>query len=186
MTYRFVTSAAFVIGCAAGLHAISRHARREAHAGRSWRARWLRPVPLAASTAVAAACAILLYVAVGARPPADLASMEADGLASRIEMIDNYRVVEQLDLLEDLDVIRNLDRLAPTREGARPLAGGPRSASRRRSAPGWAQLALTQEGQAGAPRSGQPPAEWPAARSASPRGPSAWPSPSPHRSGRTA
>ena len=36
---------------------------------------------------------------------------------SRIEMIDNYRVVEQLDLLEDLDVIRNLDRLAPTREG---------------------------------------------------------------------
>ena len=43
--------------------------------------------------------------------------MEADGLASRIEMIDNYRVVEQLDLLEDLDVIRNLDRLAPTREG---------------------------------------------------------------------
>ena len=92
-------------------------ARREAHAGRSWRARWLRPVPLAASTAVAAACAILLYVAVGARPPADLASMEADGLASRIEMIDNYRVVEQLDLLEDLDVIRNLDRLAPTREG---------------------------------------------------------------------
>ena len=48
---------------------------------------------------------------------ADLASMEADGLASRIEMIDNYHVVEQLDLLEDLDVIRNLDRLAPTREG---------------------------------------------------------------------
>jgi anti-sigma factor RsiW len=92
-------------------------ARREARTARSWRARWLHPVPLAASTAVAAACAILLYVAVGARPPADLASMEADGLASRIEMIDNYRVVEQLDLLEDLDVIRNLDRLAPTREG---------------------------------------------------------------------
>jgi hypothetical protein len=43
--------------------------------------------------------------------------MEADGLAARIEMIDNYRAVEQLDLLEDLDVIRNLDRLAPTREG---------------------------------------------------------------------
>ena len=98
-----------------------REARADASRGiRAWtgsRARWLRPAPLAASTAVAAACAILLYVAVGARPPADLASMEADGLASRIEMIDNYRVVEQLDLLEDLDVIRNLDRLAPTREG---------------------------------------------------------------------
>ena len=98
-----------------------REARADASRGmRAWtvsRARWLRPVPLAASTAVAAACAILLYVAVGARPPADLASMEADGLASRIEMIDNYHVAEQLDLLEDLDVIRNLDHLAPTREG---------------------------------------------------------------------
>jgi anti-sigma factor RsiW len=91
-------------------------ARREARGGR-WARRWLRPVPLAASAAAAAACAIVLYVAVGTRPPADLAAMEADGLAARMEMIDHYRVVEQLDLLEDLDVIRNLDRLAPTREG---------------------------------------------------------------------
>ena len=92
-------------------------ARREGRAQRSWRARWVRPVPLAAATAAAAACAILLYLAPGARPTGDLAAMEADGLAGRIEMIDHYRVVEQLDLLEDLDVIRNLDRLAPTREG---------------------------------------------------------------------
>jgi anti-sigma factor RsiW len=79
--------------------------------------RWLRPVPLAAATAVAAACAIVLYLANGTPPPADLASMEYEGLAARMELIDNYRAVEQLDLLEDLDVIRNLDRLAPTREG---------------------------------------------------------------------
>jgi len=91
-------------------------APREARAHRSWRTRWLRPVPLGA-TAVAAAAAILLYVAVTARPPMDLAAMEADGLAARFELIDNYRVVDHLDLLEDLDVIRNLDRLAPTREG---------------------------------------------------------------------
>jgi anti-sigma factor RsiW len=90
-------------------------ARREARGGRRVRTRWLRPVPLAA--AAAAACVVVLYVAVGSRPPADLAAMEADGLAGRMEMIDHYRVVDQLDLLEDLDVIRNLDRLAPTREG---------------------------------------------------------------------
>ena len=92
-------------------------ARRAARAQRSWRARWLRPVPLAAVTAAAAACAILLYLAPGTRLPADLTAMEDDGLAGRIEMIDHFRVVEQLDLLEDLEVIRNLDRLAPTREG---------------------------------------------------------------------
>jgi anti-sigma factor RsiW len=92
-------------------------ARREARGGRRVRTRWLRPVPLAAAAAAAAACVVVLYVAVGARPPADLAAMEADGLAGRMEMIDHYRVVDQLDLLEDLDVIRNLDRLAPTREG---------------------------------------------------------------------
>ena len=92
-------------------------ALRDARAGRSWRARWLRPLPIAASSAVAAACAILLYVAVSSRPPVDFASMEADGLAARIELIDKYRVVEQLDLLEDLDVIKNLDRVAPSTRG---------------------------------------------------------------------
>jgi len=90
-------------------------ARREARTPPSWRTRWLAPLPIAASTAVAAASAILIWVAVSARPSMDLAAMEAEGLAARYELIDNYRVVEQLDLLEDLDVIRNLDRLAPTR-----------------------------------------------------------------------
>jgi anti-sigma factor RsiW len=92
-------------------------ARREARPSASWPTRWLRPVPLAAATAVAAACAIVLYLANGTPPPADLASMEYEGLAARMELIDNYRAVEQLDLLEDLDVIRNLDRLVPTRDG---------------------------------------------------------------------
>ena len=91
--------------------------RRAVRAQRSWRTRWLRPAPLAAATAAAAACALLLYLAPGARLSADLTAMEDDGLAGRIEMIDHYRVVEQLELLEDLEVIHNLDRLAPTREG---------------------------------------------------------------------
>jgi anti-sigma factor RsiW len=93
-------------------------ARRETGARRSWRARWLRPLPIAAASAVAAACAIVVFALVPATPPpTDLTSIEYEGLAARMEMIDHYRVVEQLDLLEDLDVIRNLDRLAPTREG---------------------------------------------------------------------
>lgn len=83
----------------------------------SWRARWLRPLPVTASAAVAAALAIVVYVAIPASPPADLAAMEYEGLAARLPMIDQYRVVEQLDLLEDLDVIRNLDGLGDSREG---------------------------------------------------------------------
>ena len=84
----------------------------------SWRARWLRPIPIAVSAAVAAAAAFLIVgLLPAARPAGDLAGMEYDALAGRIEMIDHYGVVEQLDLLEDLDVIRNLDRLTPTRDG---------------------------------------------------------------------
>ena len=84
----------------------------------SWRARWLRPVPIAVSAAVAAAAAfVVIAVLPGSRSPADLAGMEYDGLAGRIELIDHYGVVDKLDLLEDLDVIRNLDRLTPTRDG---------------------------------------------------------------------
>ena len=80
-------------------------------------ARWLRPVSLMATSAVVAAAAILVFALAPSTPPADLASMEYEGLAARMEMIDHYHVVEQLDLLEDLDVIRSLDQLTPTREG---------------------------------------------------------------------
>jgi anti-sigma factor RsiW len=91
---------------------------RVRRARRSWRQRWLRPIPVAVTAAVAAAGAIVVFaIAPGTPPPADLTSIEYEGLASRMEMIDQYRVVEQLDLLEDLDVIRNLDRLTPTRDG---------------------------------------------------------------------
>ena len=83
-----------------------------------WRTRWLRPVPIAVSAAVAAAAAfVIVAVLPGHRSPGELAGIEYDGLAGRIELIDHYGVVEKLDLLEDLDVIRNLDRLTPTRDG---------------------------------------------------------------------
>jgi anti-sigma factor RsiW len=78
---------------------------------------WLRPVPVAASLAAAAAVAISVWVAAPRPTPSDLTAMEYDGLAARLPLIDEYRVVESLDLLEDFDVIRNLDRLDDTREG---------------------------------------------------------------------
>jgi anti-sigma factor RsiW len=84
----------------------------------SWRARWVRPVPIAVSAAVAGAAALVVIGLLPAhQSPGELAGIEYDGLAGRIELIDHYRVVEQLDLLEDLDVIRDLDRLTSTRDG---------------------------------------------------------------------
>jgi anti-sigma-K factor RskA len=78
---------------------------------------WLRPMPVVASLAAAAAVAVLVWVAAPRPDPGDLTAMEYDGLAARLPLIDQYRVVETLDLLEDFDVIRNLDRLDDTREG---------------------------------------------------------------------
>jgi len=83
----------------------------------SRRARWLRPAPVAAMAAMAAALVIIVYAALPTGRSSDLAAMEYDGLAGRLSLIDHYQVVEQLDLLEDLDVIRDLDGLAPTRGG---------------------------------------------------------------------
>jgi len=61
--------------------------------------------------------AIMVWVAAPRPGPGDLAAIEYDGLAARLPLIDQYRVVESLDLLEDFDVIRNLDRLDDTKEG---------------------------------------------------------------------
>ena len=79
--------------------------------------RWLRPVPVAASLVAALVVAILVWVAVPRPVPGDLAAIEYDGLAARLPLIDEYRVVETLDLLEDYEVIRNLDHLNSPREG---------------------------------------------------------------------
>lgn len=112
-----VGSAAPIDGVAWPRYRAEVRARAAAQRGRSWRSRWLRPLPVATSAALAAALAVVVYLAIPAPPPADLAAMEYEGLAARLPLIDQYRVVEQLDLLEDLDVIRNLEALGGAREG---------------------------------------------------------------------
>jgi anti-sigma factor RsiW len=89
--------------------------RSVAGRARRW---WARPLPLAASLAVAVA--LLLVSVQGPDWRAivwpDTPTVEETALGARLGLIENYPVVERLDLLEDLDVIDHLDRL-PTREG---------------------------------------------------------------------
>jgi hypothetical protein len=47
----------------------------------------------------------------------DFAALEEAALGGRLELLEQYRTVERLDMLEDLDVIGQLDRLAPQNEG---------------------------------------------------------------------
>jgi anti-sigma factor RsiW len=92
-------------------------ARLAERRSRAPRLRWLRPLPVAAALAAAAAVGTVVWVSAPRPVPGDLAAIEYDGLAARLPLIDQYRVVESLDLLEDFDIIRNLDRLDDTKEG---------------------------------------------------------------------
>jgi anti-sigma factor RsiW len=76
---------------------------------------WTAPVPVLASAGLAAA---LLLLAVHYRDPGhpELRAVEETAIGARLDLLENYPVVERLDLLEDLDVIRGLDDL-PTRDG---------------------------------------------------------------------
>ena len=79
----------------------------------TWRS---RPVPLALSAVLAG---MLVVIAVSGLPRGrgvDIPAPEERVIASELELLRTYPVVEQLDLLENLDMIRQLDRLAPTRE----------------------------------------------------------------------
>jgi anti-sigma factor RsiW len=80
-------------------------ARRE-RAGRRW---WARPWPAVLAAGVAAAVVLLAVHGLGRRP-GELATVEETVLGARLPMLQQYRVVERLDLLEDLDAIRQLDR----------------------------------------------------------------------------
>src|SRR5262245_3709010 len=75
---------------------------------------WWRPVPMALSASVAG---ILLLVAVwtGYQMTGEPFTPEQASLGSELGLLQEYQVVDQLDLLEDLDVIRNLDGLAAGR-----------------------------------------------------------------------
>jgi anti-sigma factor RsiW len=81
-------------------------ARVQASRRRAW---WARPWPAVVAAGVAAA-GVLLAVH-GVDRSSDLAAVEETVLGARLPLLQQYRVVERLDLLEDLDAIRHLDRL---------------------------------------------------------------------------
>lgn len=68
---------------------------------------WARPAPIALSLGLATA--LLLFALQPAERRPDVPGGNDALLASRLELLEHYRVVERLDLLEDLDVIRQLD-----------------------------------------------------------------------------
>ena len=66
------------------------------------------PAVLAAGVATAV---LLLAIHGLDRRPGELAAVEETMLGARLPLLQQYRVVERLDLLEDLEAIRHLDRL---------------------------------------------------------------------------
>jgi len=90
-----------------GRYGADLRARVESGRRRSW---WTRPMP--AVLAAGAATAVLLLAVHGLdRRPVELAAVEETMLGARLPLLQQYRVVERLDLLEDLEAIRHLDRL---------------------------------------------------------------------------
>jgi anti-sigma factor RsiW len=96
-----------------GRYGAELRARVQTSARRAW---WARPVPAVLAGSVVAA-SLLLAVQGLSRRPVELASVEETMLGARLPLLQQYRVVERLDLLEDLDAIRQLDRLGPSGGG---------------------------------------------------------------------
>jgi anti-sigma-K factor RskA len=80
---------------------------RRAYPRRAW---WARPMPAVLAAGVATAVALLAIHGLDRRP-GELAAVEETMLGARLPLLQQYRVVERLDLLEDLEAIRHLDRL---------------------------------------------------------------------------
>ena len=74
-----------------------------------------------ASVALASAVAgVLLFLSVQESRQtrvADLGVVEETVIGGRLDLLQQYPVIERLDLLEDLEIIRNLDGLAPVKKG---------------------------------------------------------------------
>ena len=85
-------------------------ARRQAPPRRRW---WTRPWP--ALVAAGVATAALLLAVHGLDRPGDLVTVDETALGARLPLLQQYQVVERLDLLEDLDAIRHLDRVGGAR-----------------------------------------------------------------------
>jgi anti-sigma factor RsiW len=82
-------------------------ARVQARSRRAW---WARPMPAVLAAGVATAVLLLAIHGLDRRP-GELAAVEETMLGASLPLLQQYRVVERLDLLEDLEVIRHLDRL---------------------------------------------------------------------------
>jgi anti-sigma factor RsiW len=80
---------------------------RRACPRRAW---WARPMPAVLAAGVATAVLLLAIHGLDRRP-GELAAVEETMLGARLPLLQQYRVVERLDLLEDLEAIRHLDRL---------------------------------------------------------------------------
>ena len=74
---------------------------------REW---WMRPWPALAAAALATVV-LLLTLQTPDRRLTDLATLDETVLGARLPLLQQYRVVERLDLLEDLDVSGQLDRI---------------------------------------------------------------------------
>jgi anti-sigma factor RsiW len=87
---------------------------------RAWGWQWLRrPLPVALSAAAAGVLLILGVQTWLSQPSGngELASLEETVMASRLDLLRQYALIERLDLWEDLDVVRRLDELHPSRKG---------------------------------------------------------------------
>jgi anti-sigma factor RsiW len=84
--------------------------RLRARPRRAW---WARPLP--ALLAAGVATAGLLLAVHGLDRRSDLAPADEMALGARLPLLQQYQVVERLDLLEDLDAIRHLDRVGGAR-----------------------------------------------------------------------
>lgn len=92
--------------------------REKLEARRGRRVWWWRPLPLAVSAGLAAA--VLLVAVWSGREVstgADPFLLEEASIGGQLGLLQEYRMVERLDLLEDLDVIRDLDGLASGHQG---------------------------------------------------------------------
>jgi anti-sigma factor RsiW len=85
-------------------------ARRQARGRSRW---WARPLPALVAAGVATAGLVLALQ--GLHRPGDLAPADESALGARLPLLQQYRVVERLDLLEDLDAIRHLDGVGGAR-----------------------------------------------------------------------
>jgi anti-sigma factor RsiW len=85
-------------------------ARRQAPGRSRW---WARPLPALVAAGVATAGLVLALQ--GFHRPGELAPADESALGAKLPLLQQYRVVERLDLLEDLDAIRHLDRVGGAR-----------------------------------------------------------------------